>query len=149
MQKKWMKRSAFTAYPAAKNGFTFITTIMMISILALTLPFLSYSLQIVKPHSSYDELSVHEFFRFIRDELMQSTTISIADNKLYLTQEDEKIAIINHYENLIRRQVDQRGHEVFLRDVADIHFSEHSYGIKIIITDLEGKTYEKAFAFYN
>lgn len=130
----------------------------MLTILALTLPFLGYTLQAVKPSNTYDELSVHEFFRFMRDELAASTSFKIVENKLELTQElalnakkeeVNKIAIISQYENLIRRQGNSTGHEVLLFDVEDIIFYEHPYGLKISIVNLEGKTYEKNFVFYN
>ncbi|MHA6250979.1 competence type IV pilus minor pilin ComGF [Oceanobacillus sp. CAU 1775] len=137
-----------------KNGFTFITTLFMISILALTLPFLSYSLQAVGKSSNYDELAIHEFYRFLRNELIESTSINIAGNNLYLTQEldDEgevNVAVISQYDSLIRRQVNNVGHEVLLFDISSVTFNEHPYGLNIVIVSKDGKAYEKTFAFYN
>lgn len=132
-----------------EKGFTFIMTLAMIAILVMTLPFLSYTIKIMSPTTSYDELSVNEFYRFIRDELIQAYAISVADNKLYLLQEKERRTTISKYGNQIRRQVDGRGHEIFLHDVADIVFIEAAYGIIVRITNMKGTTYERSFVFYN
>jgi len=132
-----------------EKGFTFITTLAMIAILVMTLPFLSYTLKISSPTTSYDELSVNEFYRFIRDELIQSYAISVANNKLYLLQEKDRTTIISKYGDQIRRQVDKKGHEVYLRDVADVVFIEDNYRIIVKITNKKGTTYEKSFTFYN
>lgn len=157
MRNKEMKSFVSTGLPAHKNGFTFLTTLFMLTILALTLPFLGYVLQVVTPSNTYDELSIHEFFRFMHDELAASTSFKIVNNKLELTQEltlnnkEEvaKITIISQYESLVRRQGNSTGHEVLLFDVEEVAFHEHPYGIKISIVNLEGKTYEKKFVFYN
>lgn len=150
MQNKTTKPSVYMLIlPPNEKGFTFIMTLAMVAILVMTLPFLSYTIRIVSPTTSYDELSVNEFYRFIRDELIQSYAISVADNKLYLLQEKERRATISKYGNQIRRQVDGRGHEIFLRDVEDVVFIEDAYGIIVRITNRKGTTYEKSFAFYN
>lgn len=158
MPNKEVKNSVSMGSLTHKNGFTFLTTLFMLSILALTLPFLGYTLQTVTPSNTYDELSVHEFFRAMRDELAASTSFKIVNNKLELTQElvlnskkeeVNKITIISQYEDLIRRQGNSTGHEVLLFDVQDITFYESSYGLKISIINSEGKTYGKKFIFYN
>lgn len=132
-----------------KNGFTFITTIMMISILALTLPFLSYAIQTVQPASNYDELAMDEFYRFVRDEIIKSQSVYVIDDTLYLVQEEDDLATISLYYEVIRRQVNGQGHEIYLRDIAAVHFNEQPYSIEMIITDLKGRTYEKTFSIYN
>lgn len=149
MQKKLMNPSAYMPYQPNEKGFTFITTLAMLAILAITLPFLGLTMKMVQPNTSYDELSINEFFRFIRDELIQSRSYYIKDNKLYLIQEYDKTAIISQYESQIQRQVNHRGHEIYLRDITEIIFTDDDFGLKIEITDMKGTIYEKTFTFYN
>ena len=149
MQNKPKNLSAYTDYRLNERGFTFITTLAMISILALTLPFLSYTLEAVRPNTTYDELSVQEFYRFMRDEVIRSHAFYIKENKLYLEQKIDETAIISLQGTQIRRQVNNKGHEIYLRDVAQVKFLSDPYGVRIVITDTKGETYEKLFIFYN
>lgn len=149
MPNKSAKHTVYMPILTNEKGFTFIITLAMIAILVMTLPFLSYTIRIVHPNTSYDELSVNEFYRFIRDELIQTHTFSVIDNKLYLLQEKERVSVISKYNDQIRRQVDDKGHEIYLRDVAAADFIENDYGIKIVITNKKGTTYERTFSFYN
>jgi len=121
----------------------------MLSILALTLPFLSYTLEAVRSNTTYDELSVQEFYRFMRDEMIRSHAFYIKENKLHLEQEIDETAIISLQGTQLRRQVNSRGHEIYLRDVAQAQFLNDPYGFRIVITDTKGETYEKLFILYN
>lgn len=152
MQKKEKKTFVFMAFQPNEKGFTFIATLVMLTILSLSLPFLSYTLKLTVPNTSYDELSVQEFYKFIRDELIKSTSYSISEDELHLVQREnrnEKVAIISLKGKNIRRQVDGQGHEVFLRDIKYIEFKETQFGIEIIMEDLNGEVYKKSFVFYN
>lgn len=149
MQKKLMNPSAYMPYQLNEKGFTFITTLAMMAILAMTLPFLGLTMKMVQPNTGYDELSINEFFRFVRDELIQSRSYYINDNILYLLQENDKVTTISQYESQIRRRVDDRGHEIYLRDITEIKFTEDDFGLKIEVTDMKGIIYEKKFTFYN
>ncbi|RDW19193.1 hypothetical protein CWR48_09085 [Oceanobacillus arenosus] len=148
MQKK---RFVYTEYMHHEHGFTFISMLFAIAILSITLPFTGYLLKATASQSNYEEISVYQFFQFVRDEVVKSTGMYIANGKLHLQQKinnQQAIATIEKYESLIRRQVDGTGHEIFLRDVQDLTFFEDPYGIKINVTTLEGNTYDKRIIFY-
>lgn len=150
MQKKRQNPSAYMAYLTNEKGFNLVTLLTMISLIFITLPFFGYVLQITtKPSDSYEELSVHEFFRFIRDDIISSHSYFIKKDALHLIQEDDAIVIISQYDNLIRRQVENRGHEIYLRDIEGLEFYSQPYGIKIVITVEEGARFERTFTFYN
>lgn len=149
MQKIPKKVFVYSHYLKNEQGFNFISLLTMITIIFLTLPFLSYALQTVKTTNNYGELAVYEFFRFIRDEMLQSHDYYIRDHTLYLLQEDNETITISKYDSLIRRQVNGRGHEIYLRGVDSFNLKEEPLGIKLIITTEEGATYEKFFTFYN
>lgn len=148
MQKNVTKQSVFMGSRPHNKGFTLITTLLMISVLAMTLPFLSYLLNAAKTESDYEELSVQEFYRYIRDQLIRSSSLTITDDKLYLIQNEKDVVIGKFGEHLMRRVKDE-GYEVYLRDIEKVQFEESPYGLKIIITSLQGEIYEKSFIFYN
>jgi competence protein ComGF len=136
------------AYLQNENGFNFITVLTMLSIVLITIPFLSIAIQTVQPVNDYEELRVHEFSRFLRDEFIQSTNVSIQDDSLHLVQEDDRVVTISQYQNLIRRQVDSQGHEIYLRNVHHITFIKEEDVIRVIITLDSGNRYERIFRLY-
>ncbi|MCF3941764.1 ComGF family competence protein [Oceanobacillus alkalisoli] len=149
MQKKPKKKSVYSQYLKNERGFNFISLLTMLTVIFLTLPFLVYALQAVKPTNNYEELAVYEFFRFVRDDILESHHYYIQDHTLYLLQANEQTASISKYDSLVRRQIDGRGHEIYLRGVQFLRFQEEPFGIKLIITTEEGVTYERLFPFYN
>lgn len=143
-------RSACLAFIKDEQGFNFITTLTILAVISFTLPFLGFALQLVKQTTSYHELSVNEFFRFIRDDIVQSHSYYIRNNnELVLIQENERKVSISQYDSLVRRQVDGKGHEIYLRDVEKLEIHPLSFGIRLVITVKEGESFEKEFAFYN
>ncbi|MEI3602708.1 ComGF family competence protein [Oceanobacillus sp. SE10311] len=149
MQRSLKKPSVYSHYVKNEQGFNFISLMTMVTIIFLTLPFLAYALQTVKTTNNYEELAVYELFRFIRDDILKSHDYYIRDHALYLLQEDDETVTISKYDSLIRRQVNGRGHEIYLRGVESLRFKEEPFGIKLVITTEEGATYEKIFTFYN
>jgi len=130
-----------------EKGFTFITMMIILALLGIMLPFLGYLLESVQFTSNYDALSIQMFFQFLRDEVIRSEDFQIKADTLYLEQNNDTTTI-EHYENLVRRQVNGVGHEVYLMDVLDISFSQLPYGFRTTVTTLEGEQYDKTMVFY-
>ncbi|GFZ77658.1 hypothetical protein GCM10010978_19000 [Compostibacillus humi] len=142
------KRFAFMAYPGKEKGFTFISLLCTLSILALTLPFISLSFRTVKAISYEEEFSVHHFFQFLRNEVIESSQLAIENpQSILLIQDDKRITIKQHGE-VIHRQVDGRGHEVYLMGVRSVRFRPLPYGVHAEIIHTNGEKYEKAIVFY-
>lgn len=145
-----LKPFACMAWLKNEHGFNFITMLTMISIIFLTIPFFSYSLQQFKPESNYEELSVNEFYRFLRDEMIESYSYYIDNDALYLLKKGETTVRISQYTDVIRKQVvGKSGQEIYLRDVERMKLVEQPSGLKIILTSKSGETYEKLLPFYN
>ncbi|RDW21931.1 competence type IV pilus minor pilin ComGF [Oceanobacillus chungangensis] len=151
MLEKEKRPSAYLEYMLHERGFTFVSMLFAITILFITLPFTGYLLNGTTNTSNYEQISVYQFFQFLRDEVIRSTDISITDGKLQLLQKiNNKPAIttIEKYDSLIRRQVDGTGHEIFLFDVKELTFIHDPIGFLIRVTTLQGNAYEKRIVFY-
>ncbi|WP_163969993.1 competence type IV pilus minor pilin ComGF [Oceanobacillus halotolerans] len=148
MQKWKTIKSACTDPLQNEKGITFITILFSITILFLTLPFITSFLKISQISSYNDELTIHQFFHFLRDEVIAATNYEIEGSTLELEQSNGSQVTIEVYHNQIRRRVNSQGHEVFLRDIKDALFTKLPYGIRATITTLQGDTYEKEIIFY-
>lgn len=150
MQKKERKRYAYMGFQTNENGFTFISMFFIIIILAISFPFFGYILQASDYENNYQEISVQQFFQFVRDEVIKSTNIRVTDKKLFLEQKYEQVtATLELYGTLVRRQVNGQGHEVYLRDVKELHFTSLPDGINVSVTTITGEKYEKTIILYN
>ncbi|AXI09456.1 hypothetical protein CUC15_11210 [Oceanobacillus zhaokaii] len=145
------KTFVYLEYIKHERGFTFVSMLLTITILSITLPFTGYLLHSATNQSNYEQISVYQCFQFVRDEVIKSTDSLVVDGILQLNQKiNNKPALvtIEQYEKLIRRQVDGTGHEIFLFDVKELIFIDDPYGITIRISTLQGNTYEKRIVFY-
>lgn len=154
MQKKKERKNACTQLWSNSKGFTFISMLISLTIVALTLPFIHYALSTLQLKQNYTEaLSVQEFFIHLRDEIILSTSVHVANNQLYIRFTDlddnvERTALFSQYNNSIRRQVNGQGHEIYLHQVADVVFEGHSNVILLTITGESGAVYEKTLYNY-
>ena len=99
--------------------------------------------------STYSEISVQQFFQFVRDDIIDATNIYVTNGKLYLVKPHEnKTATLELYGTLVRRQVNGKGHEIYLRDVEGISFTPLPYGVQVTVITTSEERYEKKFAYY-
>lgn len=148
MREEKGRRFVYMATYKHEQGFTLVSMLVMSTIFFMTLPLLIYITKTVTYDSNYDELSIRQFYQFLRDELIQATDYSIHKNQLVLVAPDgDKISFMQ-YNHEILRKVDGKGHDVYLRGVKEIVFKLFPYGIQVQITSLEGKEYEKTIIFY-
>lgn len=140
--------SVYTAIRKREKGFTFISSLLMISIIFMTIPFTTYLVKAVDFTSNYDQLSVNQFFYFLRDEVIKSTDLTIEPTKLTLLQPDGTRVSLEKYDDLIIRR-HKGGFEIYLRHIQDVHFKSASYGLHASITTLNGDQFEKLIIDYN
>ncbi|MFD1363065.1 competence type IV pilus minor pilin ComGF [Lentibacillus salinarum] len=140
--------SAYTATRTNENGFSFISVLFMISIIFMTIPFTTYLTTTMAFTSSYDQLSVNQFFYFLRDEVLGAADLSIEPATLTLRQPDGTATTVEQHGDLVIRRVDDTGFEVFLRQVEDVQFRPAPHGIHVSITTLNGDQFEKTIIFY-
>lgn len=130
-----------------ERGSTLIETLMsillIILLLHLTLPILVNS---VPPRNHLAEVIF--FLHQLENEAQQSKKIYGDHNVLYLVNDHNRTIKISLYGSLIRRQVNDQGHEVLLRDVDDFNVTiEQEKTILIIVTLRNGDQYEKNLAY--
>ncbi|HLS08040.1 ComGF family competence protein [Lentibacillus sp.] len=141
--------SVYTAIRKNEKGFTFISIFLTVSIIFMTIPFTTYLTKTVDVSSNYDQLSVQQFFYFLRDEVIKASEITVEPSKITLLQPDESRVSLEQYEDLIVRQLDGEGFEVYLRNVQDVHFTPSEFGLLASITTINGDQFEKHIVFYN
>jgi competence protein ComGF len=145
----------YTVFLNNERGFTLISMLLTAAILFITIPLLTYLIKSSAYSSHYDELNVQQFFHLLQNEVDNAAGYTINSNiiKLVLPEEsgDGKLvtATFEQYDNLIRRRVDNQGHEVYLRDVETFKVSSLPYGFRVNVLTLQGVHYEKTIVFYN
>lgn len=84
------------------------------------------------------------FSQQLQGELRSSKAQMVVDNKLYLLI-NEGLATIEHYRNMVRRQVDGGGHEIMLQNVSDFQIAQEGNQIFVQVTDFEEHQYSRTF----
>lgn len=133
------------------HGFSFISHLLMLAIILITIPFISFMLQSIEVPSTKEELSVYQFFQFIRDDVIRSINPVTTNDKLALTipsKINEQTIVYEQYGNLIRRTVDGQGFEVYIRNITELDFHPLEFGFQITLTTTSGDQYEKTFSIY-
>lgn len=151
MLKKIKRNNAYIVYQKNEHGFTFFSVLVTLTILFTTLPLLGYLLKSVSYSSNYDDISVYHFFHYLQNDVTNAIEYEVKGDKIsmQLQGEDEAMASIGQYNQLIRRQVNGKGHEIYLRDVKDFTVTSLAYGFHVSILTLQGEHYEKTIVFSN
>lgn len=148
MKRKRKKRSVFTDIGKNESGATLLSILITFVIIMITLPLIIYLLTYVQPVKHHDELSVNQFFTFLRNDVLTSEHVYIEEDKMYFLLPTDEVAHIEHYQNVIRRQISGRGHEIYIRNIDSFTLQPISFGTQVTIVTKEGKKYEKKIAHY-
>ena len=100
-----------------ESGTTFLSVLITFVIVIITLPILVYLLTYVEPVKHHNELAVNQFFMFLRNDVLTSEHDYSDDNKMYFLLSTGEIAHIEQYQNVIRSQINGRGHEIYIRNI--------------------------------
>lgn len=71
----------------------------------------------------------------IKKEIRMSTKGQVVNNRLILT-EDIGSVTFEKYENILRRRVNNTGHEVLLQNVAEVNFTLLPNTVRVEVKDL-------------
>jgi len=145
MQKKWKKHLVFMPL-RNNNGFTLLQTLMTITIIVMTIPFINYLLKNSSLVGQYNDIAVQQFFIFMGEDIYKAEKLSVEKGELILERNDER-AVYRLFNGTIRRQL-KGGQEFYLRDVNNFEAKILPYGCKLIVIDNNGETYEKIFLYY-
>lgn len=148
MLKIEKKPIAFMPMKNNESGHTLLSMLFALSLISITIPFLSLLILNVNDESSYNISSIQHFFYALRDQLIHSHSYDVKSNKLYLYNTLDETITIEKYDTLIRRQVNGTGHEVYLRNVTNLSFEKMPYGLHVLVTLNGGETFEKSIVFY-
>src|SRR5699024_5225845 len=129
---------------SSEEGFTLISTLISLSLILVSLPLMYHLVYEVKSTSKF-ELSPYKLIVFIEADIHRSKQMISKDNGLHFYLPNDKIAVIEQYGELIRRKVDNRGHEIYLRNVTNFQTENLEHGVKISIKLKNGEKYEKTF----
>ena len=149
--KMRLKKQRGFAMLRKDNGFTMVEMLislvvfMMLSILVTQMFFI-----VRENFGKKNQLHFKEWEIFtiqLKNEIRTSKDQSVSDNKLYLMTRG-RIVTIERYKNIVRRQVEGRGHEVMLQNIADFHVEQDGSVIIVQVMDDEGLSYTRKFYPY-
>ncbi|RCW65380.1 competence type IV pilus minor pilin ComGF [Saliterribacillus persicus] len=145
--KKLFKTFAFiTQINKSEKGFTFISLLLAILLFTQVLFFISQIFPILQNKPNPD-LTIFQFFHLLELEQMKSTKLLYQNQILLFNINDIEQVSISQFGTNIRRQVNQSGYEILLRNVEYYYLSPSpdETHIKIKIRVKGSKTYEKLF----
>ncbi|MBM6617304.1 competence type IV pilus minor pilin ComGF [Bacillus suaedaesalsae] len=128
-----------------QNGYTILEMLIVFFIL-LTITFLFPQLFIQLTKWIEKPTSLHPFewevaISQITMDIREAEAIEIENNRLKLINSD--VILYEQYGKLVRRRVNNQGHEIILQQIQSIQFYYTTGGIEIEVEDLEGKMYER------
>lgn len=131
-----------------ETGFTMITSLLTIVIIAITLPLISFVFNQINSPELSDDIKYSQFFNFIHDDILRANNIYVNGHTLMFETRTDELATVSQYYNIIRRQVNGVGHEVYVRDVQDFSVKQNNHYIQLKLVSIEGDVYEKTIPTY-
>ena len=129
-----------------EKGFILYEHLLTLSIVLSLLPLIVFIFQVIQEDPTLDDIAVEHFFIFIRNDIWYSSNYEVQNNKLYITNKDNEVAIIELMNDRIRRRLNG-GNEFYLYDVTKMDVEMLPYGLKINILTKGTNHYEKVIPF--
>jgi competence protein ComGF len=128
-------------------GFTFIEMLVVMLIL-MTITSLFPLLFTVLSEWIEEPSKLHPFewevaVSQLTMELREAEEITIENGSLRLRNFNQDVILYERFGNLVRRRVNGQGHEVILQNVGAIELYYIADGIRMVVTGIDGKVYEK------
>ena len=143
-----MKQFVYTVTNKSEAAFTLLSMMIVMTLFIVTLPFLAYLIHTVTYTDYRDELSIQQFYNFLRDEFISASNHVVRKNKVMIDDLEGRSVSFERYNNVILRKVDGQGHDIYLRDIQEVIFTDVSYGVQVEIKSLKGEVYEKTIMYY-
>src|SRR5690625_4014736 len=140
MKRKEGKKFVFTDFKKNEEGITLLSVLFTLLIIMIVLPFIIHFFSHIQQAKMSTDLTVEQFFIFLRNDSLFADRVYSADNKLYFQLSSGKIAKIEQFDNVIRRQIDGEGHEIYIRYIESFSLQPLSFGTKVVIKTEEGAT---------
>lgn len=126
-----------------ESAFTFLEMMIVLSIIIITFPFITFLLEKIHDEDYNETVSVNQFFNYLQKDAFKAREVYHDGNKLYFVINEYDTALIEPYKDVIRRRVNYRGHEIYLRDVEKVHVQPNTFGYHYTIVTTKGESYDK------
>lgn len=143
-----MKNVELYAMTRGNRGFTLYETIVSLFLLSVVIMIVPLILAYFK-QSHPDKLQVKEvelFFMQISREIHGAKSMFINNHHLIVVLDNGDRASYEQYNDLIRRRVNLKGHEVMLQHIQTVHYEVNDTIVSIRIEGKRGEQYERKFA---
>lgn len=138
-----LNEHAFTLVEMLFAFFIFTMIIFLIS------PVFSIMLQQNDRQRRLQMMEWEVFCSQIKKEIRMSTKAQVVNNRLFLT-EDTGTIVFEKYENILRRRVNNTGHEVLLQNISDVNFTLMPNTVIVTVRDLQQRQYiVNVYSFIN
>ncbi|KAA0549437.1 prepilin-type N-terminal cleavage/methylation domain-containing protein [Bacillus sp. BGMRC 2118] len=128
-----------------QNGYTMIEMLLVLLILlTFTLLFPQLFIQLsrwIETPSSLHSFEWEVAMNQITMDVREADEIEIENTRLRIKNMDE--ILYEQYGQIVRRRVNNQGHEVILQQIRGIQFYYIQGGIEIEVEDVEGRKYER------
>src|SRR5690625_7047138 len=108
MREKQMMNFAYMERAKNNAGFTFISLLITLIIIFTTLPLLVQLTKTVSYRTNYNELSIQQFYHYLRDDLIEATAFQVSEHSLELLLQDDNTARSEEHTS----ELQSRGHLV-------------------------------------
>lgn len=129
-------------------GFTLVETMFSLFLFSIVIFMFPFILSFFKP-AAFETLKVKEvelFFMQISREIHGAKSMSIQGRQLIVELHNGDKASYEHYNNLIRRRLNEKGHEILLQHIQSVHFQLEQQLVTIQITGERGERFERKLA---
>jgi competence protein ComGF len=135
-----MVKKKFAVY-LNDNAFTLIETLFAFSLFILLIFFMSPIFQLVLNNEEVEgrlqEMEWDIFCSQIKKEINMSERAEVMGGRLFLTKDNQTISYEKYYD-LLRRRVNNSGHDVLLQNVSEVTFTLVNNAVKIFVKSLDG-----------
>ena len=125
-----------------QEGFTLLEALFILFVSLTMMMFIPGLIKLMNDQ----HFNPHEpelFFYQLNQEVREAMTFKIKQNDLILNLANGEQITIEKYGSVIRRQVNGRGHEVFLQNVKNVSFYRRNHGVKVVVNMKNGEVIQK------
>lgn len=135
-----------------ERGYTFLNLFFTFLIYSFIISTITIVFHFLVSHSQHpDDLKPYEWELFViqlHREIKESSTITVNETNISFINKQGQNVSINKYNNLIRRQIEGKGHEIMLLKVISVTFQKVDSGIELSVVSEAGKNYSHIFRSY-
>ncbi|WP_162297847.1 ComGF family competence protein [Halalkalibacillus sediminis] len=135
----------------SESGITLISLLLALSVLIMIFPLLNQmlsSIEKLNTSASIDTLAIEQFYYFLENELNHSEKITLATEKITFHRKDGSIVTYSKYEDKLRRQSNDLGHELLIFNVLSMKtFQLNDHAFQLTLQFRDGEFHEKYLLF--